>query len=137
MPPKKLPFPALIFEGQLKTRHAPGTSFEPYPIPVLAEPKLITRALDQLRYLKTFDSPNAVNTTTGPQLPKYISHALGSLYQPWKPGYLRSAYGANLDGAPTELPRLAHLCQQKGIRQEWIVTEQLLQAKREQRKSWW
>ena len=78
----------------------------------------------------------AVNTT-GPQLPKYISHALGSLYQPWKPGYLRSAYGANLDGAPTELPRLAHLCQQKGIRQEWIVTEQLLQAKREQRKSWW
>jgi hypothetical protein len=33
--------------------------------------------------------------------------------------------------------RLAHLCQQKGIRQEWIVTEQLLQAKREERKSWW
>jgi hypothetical protein len=25
---KKLPFPALIREGQLKTRHAPGTSFE-------------------------------------------------------------------------------------------------------------
>src|SRR4029077_16057680 len=24
---KKLPYPALIFEGQLKTRHAPGTSF--------------------------------------------------------------------------------------------------------------
>ena len=77
--------------GQLKTRHAPGTSFEPYPIPVLAEPKLITRALDQLRYLKTFDSPNAVNTTTGPQLPKYISHAFDSLDKPWKPGYLRSA----------------------------------------------
>jgi hypothetical protein len=34
LPKKKLPFPALIFEGQLKTRHAPGTSFEPYPIPV-------------------------------------------------------------------------------------------------------
>jgi hypothetical protein len=116
---------------------APGTSFEAYPIPVLAEPKKIIRALDQLRSLKTFPSPDAVNTTTRPQLPKYISHALGSLYQPWKPGYLRSAYGANLDGAPTELPRLAHLCQQKGIRQEWIVTEQLLQAKREQRKSWW
>src|SRR6266436_1616280 len=31
--------------------------------------------------------PDAVNTTTGPQLPKYVSHALGSLY-PWKPGYL-------------------------------------------------
>jgi hypothetical protein len=41
LPKKKLPFPALIFEGQLKTRQAPGTSFEPYPIPVLAEPKKI------------------------------------------------------------------------------------------------
>jgi len=33
LPEKKLPF---IFDGQLKTRHAPGTSFAPYPIPVLA-----------------------------------------------------------------------------------------------------
>jgi Telomere resolvase len=31
---------------------------------------------------------------TGPQLPKYISHAFGSLDKPRKPGYLRSAYGA-------------------------------------------
>ena len=38
LPKDKLPFPALIFSGQLKTRQAPGTSFEPYPIPVLAEP---------------------------------------------------------------------------------------------------
>jgi hypothetical protein len=67
--PSNFPSPALIFEGQLKTRHAPGTSFEPYPIPVLAEPKLIIRALDQLRTLKTFASADAVNTTTGPQLP--------------------------------------------------------------------
>jgi hypothetical protein len=37
LPRKKLPFPALIFDGQLKTRQAPGTSFEPYLIPVLAE----------------------------------------------------------------------------------------------------
>jgi hypothetical protein len=56
LPKKKLPFPALIFEGQLKTRQAPGTSFEPYPIPVLAEPKKIIGALDQLRALKTFPS---------------------------------------------------------------------------------
>jgi hypothetical protein len=94
LPKKKLPFPAVIFDGQLKTRQAPGTSFEPYPIPVLAEPKLIIHALEQLRALKTFTSPDAVNTTTGPQLPKYISHAFGSLDKPWKPGYLRSAYGA-------------------------------------------
>jgi hypothetical protein len=66
LPPKKLPFPALIFDGQLKTRHAPGTSFEPYPIPVLAEPKKIIRALEQLRTLKTLPSADAVNTTTKP-----------------------------------------------------------------------
>ena len=29
-----------------------------------------------------------------PMLPKYVSAAFGSLDQPWKPGYLRSAYGA-------------------------------------------
>jgi hypothetical protein len=44
----------------------PGTSFEPYPIPVLADPKKIIGALDQLRALKTFASADAVNTTTGP-----------------------------------------------------------------------
>jgi hypothetical protein len=54
------------------------------------------------------------STTTGPQLPKYVSHALGSLYQPWKRGYLRSAYGANLDGAPTELPPPGALMPAKG-----------------------
>ena len=32
LPRKKLPYPAVIFDGQLKTRKAPGTSFEPYPI---------------------------------------------------------------------------------------------------------
>jgi hypothetical protein len=66
LPRKKLPYPAVIFDGQLKTRKAPGTSFQPYPIPVLAEPKKIIRALAQLRALKTFASPDAVNTTTGP-----------------------------------------------------------------------
>ena len=45
---KKFAFPALIFEGQLKTRNAPGTSFQPYPIPVLAEPKLIIAELAKL-----------------------------------------------------------------------------------------
>jgi len=94
LPRKKLPYPPVIFDGQLKTRQAPGTSFEPYSIPVLADPKTIIRALDALRSLKSFPSPDAVNTTTGPQLPKYVSAAFGSLDQPWKPGHLRSAYGA-------------------------------------------
>ena len=74
----KLPYPALIFSGQLKTRHAPGTSFEPYPIPVLAEPKKIIAELAKLRSLKSFASPDAVNTATSPQLPKYVSAAFGS-----------------------------------------------------------
>jgi hypothetical protein len=94
LPKDKLPFPALIFSGQLKTRQAPGTSFEPYPIPVLAEPHRVIRALENLRAIKTFPSADAVNTTIGPQLPKYISHAFSSQDQPWKPGYLRNAYGA-------------------------------------------
>jgi hypothetical protein len=56
-----------------------GTSFEPYPIPVLGDPKKIVQALETLRSLKSFPSPKAVNTTTGPQLPKYVSAAFGSL----------------------------------------------------------
>jgi hypothetical protein len=68
LPKKKLPFPAVIFDGQLKTRQAPGTSFEPYPIPVLAEPKELIQALNQLRTLKSFSSPDAVNTTRDDRL---------------------------------------------------------------------
>jgi hypothetical protein len=44
--------------------------------------------------LRSFDSAEAVNTTTSPHLPGYVSAAFGSLDRPWKPGYLRSAYGA-------------------------------------------
>jgi hypothetical protein len=39
LPQKKLPYPALLFDGQLKTRQAPGTSSEPYLIPVLGRPQ--------------------------------------------------------------------------------------------------
>src|SRR5271165_5837815 len=38
LPKKKLHYPAVIFDGQLKTRQAPGTSFEPYPIPCHRRP---------------------------------------------------------------------------------------------------
>jgi Telomere resolvase len=82
LPREKLPFPALLFDGQLKTRQAPGTSFESYLIPVLADPKKIIQALDTLRSLKSFPSPKAVNTTTGPQLPKYVSAASAPLTYP-------------------------------------------------------
>ena len=91
---KKLPFPAVIFEGELKTRQAPGTHVQPYPVPVLAEPKLIISQLANLRSLKPFPSLDAVNTTTSPQLVKYVLANFGSVDQPRKPGYLRSAYAA-------------------------------------------
>jgi len=29
-----LPYPVLVFSARLETRNTPGTSFEPYPIPV-------------------------------------------------------------------------------------------------------
>jgi telomere resolvase len=35
--------PTLICSGQLKTRGSPNAKLEPYPIPVLAEPKLILK----------------------------------------------------------------------------------------------
>jgi len=70
LPKKKPPFPALIFEDSSKHVRLQALASSPYPIPVLAEPKKIIRALDQLRALKTFPSADAVNTTTGPQLPK-------------------------------------------------------------------
>ena len=43
LPEKKLPYPALLFGGQLKTRQAPGTSFEPYLFPVLATPRNLSK----------------------------------------------------------------------------------------------
>jgi Telomere resolvase len=94
-PNKNSPIPPSSLTANWKTRQAPGTSSEPYLIPVLGDPKKLVQALDTLRSLKSFPSPKAVNTTTGPQLPKYVSDAFGSPERPWwKPGYLRSAYGA-------------------------------------------
>jgi hypothetical protein len=54
-------------------------------------PRNLFGPLDTLRTLKSFPSPDAVNTTTGPQLPKYVPAAFGSLDLPWKPGHLRLA----------------------------------------------
>jgi hypothetical protein len=88
------PIPPSSSTANWKTRQAPGTSSEPYLIPVLADPRKLVQALNALRSLKSFPSTKAVNTTTGPQLPKYVSAAFGSLDLPWKPDHLRSAYGA-------------------------------------------
>jgi Telomere resolvase len=69
LPREKLPYPALPFDGQLKTRQSPGTSSEPYLIPVPADPKKLVQALDTLRAVKSFPSTKAVNTTTGRNSP--------------------------------------------------------------------
>jgi hypothetical protein len=65
---QNLPFPALLFDGQLKTRQAPGTSFEPYLI--LAEPKKIIQASTGSGPSKACLPAEAVNTTTGPRAPQ-------------------------------------------------------------------
>jgi hypothetical protein len=65
----------------------PTPALAPWPnlFLVLGDPKKIIQALDRLRALKTFDSSDAVNTKTSPQLPKYVSAAFGSLELPWNP----------------------------------------------------
>jgi Telomere resolvase len=67
---KSSPIPPSSSTVNSKLGQDPGTSFEPYPVPVLADPKKIVQALDTLRDLKSFVSAKAVNTTTGPQLPR-------------------------------------------------------------------
>jgi hypothetical protein len=85
LPPKKLPYPAILFDGQRKTRQAPGTSSEPYLIPVLADPKKLVQALDTLRESKEFPFPRSRQHHHRPSTPKYVSAAFGSLERPWKP----------------------------------------------------
>jgi Telomere resolvase len=94
LPEKKQPFPALIFEGQLKTRYAPGTSFEPYPIPVLAAPKRVLAAFERLRSIRTYPDAQRAHIGTKDALNNEVKLAFGQGDLSWKPGHLRSAYGA-------------------------------------------
>jgi hypothetical protein len=56
----------MTLEGQLKTRQAPGTSFEPYLIPVLADPKkLILVLLAVVLEQQTELQPTQIMTDTG------------------------------------------------------------------------
>jgi hypothetical protein len=91
---KKLPFPALIFSGQLKTRFAPGTSSEPYPIPVLAAPKTVLDAFRRLRAIRTYPDQQRAHIGTKDALNNEVKTAFGQGNLRWKPGHLRSAYGA-------------------------------------------
>jgi len=93
-PEKKLPFPALIFDGQLKTRQAPGTSFAPYPIPVLAAPKRVLAAFERLRSIRTYPDAQRAHIGTKDALNNEVKIAFGQGNLSWKPGHLRSAYAA-------------------------------------------
>jgi hypothetical protein len=76
---------------QRKSDALPSAQLQTLSHPRPGEAEKIIRALAQLQDFKIFHSADAVNTTTGPQLPKYVSHTFGSLDQRWKPGHLRSA----------------------------------------------
>jgi Telomere resolvase len=76
--------------SQLEPGRLPVPAPSPTSSPVLGDPKKLVQ--DDSGSLKSFPSPKAVNTTTGLQLPNYVF--VGSLDLPWKPGHLRSAYGA-------------------------------------------
>jgi hypothetical protein len=89
LPPKPTKVPSLIFSGQPKTRQAPGAKLEPYPVPVLAEPKLILKHFRRLRELKPFPDAASVNDTVSVPL-SFDVKRLFSLN--WKAGHLRSAY---------------------------------------------
>jgi hypothetical protein len=87
-----------------RTRQAHCTSFEPYPIPVLADPRKIIRALAQLRELKS--------STTGPptpqirfrrlRLPRPTMETRTLALEPTAPSVATSS---NPKTSPTNLPR--------------------------------
>jgi hypothetical protein len=90
---KNSPIPLSSSTANSKPAKLPAPVPSPTPSPFSATPRKSSQALDTLRDLKNFPSPKAVNTTAGPT-PKYGSAAFGSLDLPWKPGHIRSAYGA-------------------------------------------
>jgi telomere resolvase len=58
LPQRKLPYPRPPLRRPIgKLGQVPGTSSEPYHIPVLADPKKLVQALDTLRSLRSFPSP--------------------------------------------------------------------------------
>jgi hypothetical protein len=71
LPREKLPYSALLFDGQLKTRQAPGTSSLGLPHPRPRRPKRLVQTHDTLRTLGSFPSPKAFLTL--PPVPSSLS----------------------------------------------------------------
>jgi len=98
LPKKKLPWPALVFEGQLKTRNAPGTSSEP------SDPGVSRSETDHPRsrkapLIENFDSADAQVA----RFPGLVQGAEGS--SPWFHWHASSwSWPGNQAGLP--LPEL-------------------------------
>jgi hypothetical protein len=59
--------PTLVFSCQLEVR--PNAKLQPYPIPVLADPKLILKHFRRMPELNPFQDANPVNNTVSVPLP--------------------------------------------------------------------
>jgi hypothetical protein len=60
-----------------QTRYAPGTSFEPYPIPVLAAPKRVLAAFERLRSIRTYPDAQRAHIGTKDALNNEVKLAFG------------------------------------------------------------
>jgi hypothetical protein len=95
LPREKLPYPALLFDGQLENlAKLPAPAPSPTSSPSWPSQRNLSRPSILSGTSKASLPPQPSTPSTGPRLPKYVSAAFGSLDLPWKPGHLRSAYGA-------------------------------------------
>jgi hypothetical protein len=78
---------------ETRARNAPGTSFEPYPIPTLVPPKTVLEAFGRLRY-RTYPNRQRAHIAIKDALNNEVKIAFGQGNLRWKPGHMRSAYGA-------------------------------------------
>jgi integrase len=86
----------VLFSGQLKTRDCPTAKTAPFPIPVLADAKLVCEALSRLREMpqvkELADKPvKACNSKAG-VLSETCDRHLGKLIKDCTPHELRAAY---------------------------------------------
>jgi Telomere resolvase len=69
-------------------------SVSPSPIPVLATPKRVLAAFERLRSIRTYPDAQRAHIGTKDALNNEVKLAFGQGDLSWKPGHLRSAYGA-------------------------------------------
>jgi hypothetical protein len=129
---------SVIFDGQAKTRGAASAQIGPYPIPVLAEPKLILDAFDRLRSRVSFrdlearfpvsaDLHKKIAQRTGKPLADAVRAAYGRDLRPgytFAPKDLRAAYTtiAHARYAPAAISETAYAAEILGHSKDDVVT---------------